>query len=413
MALRKRIAAVVEYAFDHSVFLMIGAVAAMAWANAAPQGYSALIDAPLWVNPYLGALRPDGLRVLTPLFLVNEVMMFFFFAMTGKVIWECTHPGGPFHEPRVAAVPLIATVGGMAAPAAVYLALAAMTGHAAELARGCAVPCATDVAFSYVAARLVFGRGHPAIAFLLTLAVADDFGGLLVIALFYGQADGHVAWLLLSAAAVGLAWAMRRAGVRHAVWYLLLPGALSWIGFYRGGVHPALAFLPVIPILPHTHDYRPAGSVIEAAPGDTLDQLHAILRRPIELALGLFGLMNAGVSLAAAGPATWPVAVGLLIGKPAGIFLFGAGAALALRGGLPGGMRLRDLLTAGCAAGIGFTVALFVARVAFPPGATQDAARMGALMSFAAFLVTLIVGAALRVSRAAGPPGVKPSRLTF
>ena len=105
------------------------------------------------------------------------------------------------------------------------------------------------------------------------------------------------------------------------------------------------------------------------------------------------------VEFSAIGEATWLVTLGLLIGKPVGIFLFGWFAANVLRLGLPVGMDTRDLVVVGCVAAIGFTVALFVASVAFPAGDIQDAAKMGALFSFGASVISLIVGAVLRVQK--------------
>ena len=94
--------------------------------------------------------------------------------------------------------PLIATAGGMVGPAAVYLLGAALIGQFAALAHGWAIPTATDIAFSYLVGRLVFGAGHPAVTFLLLLAIADDAGGLVILAVFYPQGDLAPAWLLLS-----------------------------------------------------------------------------------------------------------------------------------------------------------------------------------------------------------------------
>ena len=113
----------------------------------------------------------------------------------------------------------------------------------------------------------------------------------------------------------------------------------------------------------------------------------------------LFGLANAGVEFAAIGEATWLVLVGFVVGKPLGIALFGYLAAYPLGLGLPDGMRVGDLFVLGCVAAIGFTVALFVAGVAFPPGPVQDAAKMGALFSFGAAAVAIVAGRVMQVER--------------
>jgi NhaA family Na+:H+ antiporter len=109
--------------------------------------------------------------------------------------------------------------------------------------------------------------------------------------------------------------------------------------------------------------------------------------------------MNAGVEFSSMGDATWLVLAGLLIGKPVGIFVFGWIAAKPLGLGIPQGMRIIDLVVIGCVAAIGFTVSLFVASVAFEPGPVQDAAKMGALFSFAAAAISIVVGKITRVQK--------------
>ena len=128
------------------------------------------------------------------------------------------------------------------------------------------------------------------------------------------------------------------------------------------------------------------------------------LKSPVEVILFFFGLANAGVEFSAMGAATWLVLAGLIIGKPVGIALFGWFAARVLGLGLPEGMRISDLVVIGCVAAIGFTVALFVAGVAFPPGPVQDAAKMGALFSFGAAGIAIVVGRIMRVERRIAVP---------
>ncbi|MGB5838311.1 MAG: Na+/H+ antiporter NhaA, partial [Albidovulum sp.] len=123
------------------------------------------------------------------------------------------------------------------------------------------------------------------------------------------------------------------------------------------------------------------------------------LKYPVEIVLFFFGLLNAGVAFSAISEPTWLVLLGLIIGKPLGIFLFGWFAAYPMGLGLPKGMRSIDLVVVGCIAAIGFTVALFVASVAFPAGPVQDAAKMGALFSFGAAIISLIAGKLCRVQK--------------
>jgi NhaA family Na+:H+ antiporter len=255
--------------------------------------------------------------------------------------------------------------------------------------------------------------------FLLLLAIADDAGGLAILAVFYPQGELAPAWLLLSfgaAAAVWLLanWLPRRMDrglplkpfaslVRRRLgfWPYLAAGCLSWYGFAQAGIHPALGLLPVIPAIPHGDTEFGFFAEEEAYQLDLLNQIEHALKAPVEIILFFFGLMNAGVEFSAMGEATWLVLAGLVIGKPLGITLFGLFAARVLGLGLPLGMQARDLFVLGCVAAIGFTVSLFVASVAFPPGPVQDAAKMGALFSFAAALVAIAASRLLGVRRQA------------
>ena len=126
------------------------------------------------------------------------------------------------------------------------------------------------------------------------------------------------------------------------------------------------------------------------------------MKHPVEIILFFFGLLNAGVEFNSIGDATWLVLAGLMIGKPAGILIFGWVAARPLGLGLPQGMRIIDLVVIGCVAAIGFTVSLFVASVAFDAGPVQDAAKMGALFSFAAAAISLVAGKLCRVEKQDG-----------
>lgn len=138
---------------------------------------------------------------------------------------------------------------------------------------------------------------------------------------------------------------------------------------------------------------------------DLLNHMEHLLKAPVQVVLFFFGLTNAGVEFASIGTPTWLVMAGLLIGKPLGITLFGWVAAYPMKLGLPTGMRTADLFVLGCVAAIGFTVALFVASVAFSPGTmlgtipVQDAAKMGALLSFFASVMAIAAGIILRVEK--------------
>lgn len=362
---------------DNSGLLVTGAVAALVWANVAPTSY----------EHFAHALH----------FGVNDIAMAFFFALAAKEVVEAIQPGGPLQSPRRAAVPLVAAVGGMVGPAAIYVGLVFALGTP-ELLRGWAIPCATDIAFSYLVARIVFGAKHPAIPFLLLLAIADDALGLMILAVFYPTGalrPGEFLAFLVIGLAVG-AW-LRRRGTRSFWPYIAGAGAISWVAFYRGGLHPALALVPIIPFLPHTQPDKGL-FVEERRPRDTLNQFEHWWRVPVQGILFFFGLVNAGVELNVIGVGTWVVLAAILVGKPAGIL---SATALAVAAGLqkPHGVSWRDLALVGIIAGIGFTVALFFATAAFPPGVLLEQTKMGALLSISGGAVAIGVGRLLGIHR--------------
>jgi NhaA family Na+:H+ antiporter len=186
----------------------------------------------------------------------------------------------------------------------------------------------------------------------------------------------------------------------HNFWpYLLTAGTLSWLGFALSGIHPALGLLPIIPVMPHAHVDTGLFDWSGLERDDTLSSFELWWKNPVEIVLALFGVVNAGVLLSSVGSATWLVLIGLLVGKPLGIWGAGVVASRVFKLGLPDGMDERDLFVVGCAGAIGFTVALFVSTAAFPKGAVLDAAKMGALGSFFAAVLTWVAAKALRVQR--------------
>lgn len=414
----------------YSLLMVLGAVLALIWANLDPASHHAFAEAVLWEGGWIGepTFGPDGevlTRSLTVAYLSKDVLMALFFAVAGKEVWEAVALRDGSLRGRKALVPLLSAVGGMAAPVAVYLLLAALLGSATwdALAHGWAVPTATDIALSFIVARIVFGPGHPAVLFLLLLAIVDDALGLLIIAVFYPKGALQPEWLLLSAGAVLLVWLLcnrlplwRDRGdplMRHSTWMrtrlsfwpYALAGAASWYAFQEAGLHPSLGLLPVIPAIPHAdRDFGVYAATEEAMP-DLLNRIEHALKVPVELILFFFGLVNAGVAVAALGAPTWLVLAGLLVGKPLGITLAAWLAARRLGLGLSEGMGLRDVLVVGFIASMGFTVALFVAGVAFSPDLVlngvpvQDAARLGALLSVVGGLVAVVAARLLGVRR--------------
>jgi NhaA family Na+:H+ antiporter len=281
----------------------------------------------------------------------------------------------------------------MIGPALLYVALNFWSGEPA-LRRGWAIPCATDIAFSYLAAQFIFRRGHPALPFLLLLAIADDALGLAILALAYPTATmryGEFVAFLIGALVV--AWLLHRRRVMSFWPYVLGAGLLSWLAFFRGGLHPALALVPIIPFLPQGERAGPPRTA-----GTPLHQFGMWWHTPVQLILFLFGLVNAGVPLTGVGVGTWIVLAALLAGKPFGILLSVAAAQWV---GLhrPPGVSWRDMLVLGVTAGIGFTIAMFFATAAFPSGRLLGETKMGALISISAAALAIILARALHVGR--------------
>jgi len=407
----KRVKGVIH---DYSLLLIIGAIGAMLWANTSPQNYKNVLDMVILDHFFIGHVHiVNGVveRVLTLQYLINDVFMSLFFAIAGKEIWEACALRGGAMQGKKAVVPFLATIGGMAGPVTVYLLIAHMYGESVyrEVVNGWAIPTATDIAFSVLIARLIFGVKHPAVAFLLLLAIVDDAGGLLILAAFYPTTELQPQWLLLSlTSSIGAYYIPRWIGLvgskkHHPLWMRIMPygiaGALSWYGFQESGIHPALGLLPIIPAIPHADNDTGIFAEDSKYQKDLLNIIEHRLKTFVQVVLFFFGLVNAGVVLNVVGPATTVVFLGLMIGKPLGIFILGFIGARVLGLGLPEGMSYRELVVVGFIAAIGFTVALFVATVAFPSGATQDAAKMGAVLSFAAAGVAILVARLLGVKR--------------
>jgi NhaA family Na+:H+ antiporter len=383
-----------------------------------------------WAEPYEAALSypftigqgPGALR-FTLHAVVNDGLMTIFFFVVGMEI-KRELAVGELRRPAQAALPLVAAAGGMIVPAGIYLAFTAGGPGAA----GWGIPMATDIAFSIGVLTLLRRRvPYALVVFLTALAIFDDIGGILVIAVFYG--DGIRPLWLLAAAAAGAGLALlSRAYVRSGVVWAAA-GALLWLALHEAGIHATLAGVALGLAFPARPRAAPrdvlialeahAGAVLARSQDDELDRqeilaieerledLEAPLTRFVHrlhpwvafVIMPLFALANAGVDLRGAAPADLlgPVALGtglaLLVGKTVGIFVL-SGAAI--RAGLapsPGGASWPKLLGVSAVAGIGFTVALFIATLAFPHDrGLLDQAKVGVL---AGSLLAGIAGAGL------------------
>jgi len=372
----------------YSLPLIVGVLAGLAAANLAPDTYHALIDAPI------AGLSVAG-HPLTLHFLVNDLFMVLFFGLAAKEITHALLPGGALNPPSRAINPLLGTLGGVVGPALTFVLLTGYFLGGTPLhdvvVKGWGIPTATDIALAWLLARIVFGDKHPAVDFLLLLAVADDAIGLGIIAVFYPNPAAPVKpeYLGYVVAAMGVALLLRHKLRTRWVPTVLLAGGLSWYGLFSGHLHPALALVFVVPFLPRN-----------TAPGrpSPLDDFEHALKAPVTWGLFLFSFANAGVELAHIGTVSAIVVGSLLIGKTVGISLMSwLGALVGFP--LPPGMDVRSLLVVGAVASLGLTVALFVAALAYTDPQLQAEAKMGALLSAAAFPIAIILGRVLRIRR--------------
>ena len=373
---------------EYSLPLICGILLGMFWANLAPISYESFLRFSLF----------GGNERFDTRFWINEVFMALFFGLATKEIVESTLPGGGLSPIKRALNPLFATFGGIIGPAIIYLSVVYLC-DAKMLASGWAIPTATDIAMVWLVAKFLLGPSHPAINYLLLLAIVDDCIGLAIICFFYPTTEkaGNPLFLILVIVAMGWAFFLRKNKIINHWAYLCGPGLLSWFGLFKAHLHPALALVPIIPFLQSGN--KDSGLFVHDTPekSDTLGHFDNDLRKVVAFGLFGFGIVNAGVPLSAIGLPTLAVALGLLVGKPTGIFIFGS---LAKWCGfdLPVGMGYRELFIVGIIAGLGLTVSLFVSTVAFADIQLQSQAKMGALFSIAAALIAYLFIRILKVN---------------
>ena len=402
------------------ILLLVAAGLALLWANSPWRAsYQALWHTALGIR--LGPVAFE--RDLH--FWINDGLMVVFFFVVGLEIRREVH-AGELSELRRAALPAIAALGGMIVPACIYV---FCNGGTAVL-RGWGIPMATDIAFAVGVLALLGKRVPPALRILLlALAVIDDLGAIIVIALFYSSGI-HLPGLVVAAVGLALVLVFQKLGVRRP-WAYLMPGLVVWAGTYAAGVHPTIAGV-VLGVLTPVRPWLGAREFVDHATvtvndvraiGIDGDQRQLVARlaeldvpireavSPVErlqyalhgwvafVIMPLFALANAGVALGDArltgGTATLflGVAAGLVLGKPLGIVAF---SWIAVRTGiaaLPAGVGWLQVLVVGIVAGIGFTMALFIATLALAPGTQLEAAKLGILCASAsAGVLGLTVG---------------------
>jgi Na+:H+ antiporter, NhaA family len=398
------------------VFLLCAALVALVWANSSlRESYQQL-----WGT--VAAVRIGGLDIAMDLqHWVNEGLMTLFFLVVGLEI-KREVATGELSDPKKLALPAIAALGGMVVPAGVYL----LFNAGSETVDGWGVPVATDIAFALGVLTLAASRAPVSLrSFLLTLAIVDDIGAIVLIAVFYsgGLAAG---WLLLAAALIGAVILARRLRVTSVVPYVLL-GAGLWVSLHQSGVHPTLAgvalglLAPAVPLRRSPMAGTAARQILREADGQSEEDAEPYWVAVADIAKGAaspldrvetflhpwttrvvaptFALANAGVELsgaalgeAVASPTGLGVILGLVIGKPLGI---GGAIWVARRSGvgrLPTEVTLRMIFGVAALAGVGFTVALFIAELAFGSPRDVETAKLAVLV---ASLLASVFGAVI------------------
>jgi len=331
---------------------------------------------------YFGALHLNILG-LDVLHWINDALMALFFLLVGlEIKRELTT--GQLNSWATRALPGLAALGGMVVPALIFV---VCNRGSPETLRGWAIPAATDIAFSLGVLTLLGSRVPMSLKIFLTaLAILDDLGAVIIIALFY-TADLSLPMLGLALAAFIVLIGLNRFGVR-SLWPYISVGIVLWVFVFASGVHATIAGVLLAVTVP-------IGKTKETSPLTVLE--HALQNFVAYVVLPVFGFANAGVALGGIGlaqlgePITLGVALGLFVGKQVGVF-GGAGLAIAARvARMPAGATWRQLYGVAVLCGIGFTMSLFIGLLAFPPE-HEDATKIGVL---AGSVVSALVGWAI------------------
>ena len=402
--------------------MLVAAVVALIVANSG--AYEAFLE--FW-HTEVGVFFGDELAGLSLGHVINDLFMAVFFLLVGlEVKYELTV--GELTNIRQALLPIVAAVGGVLAPIGIYLAFNATN---PETAHGWGVPTATDIAFALGILALLGNRVPNGVrVFLSTLAVADDIIAILVIAIFYGHSPS-LPWLAAAAVVLFVLVLMNRNHIYSLIPYLLV-GVVLWYCVYMSGVHATIAGVLLAFTIPSGSrvniksfltwsgdKVREARAAFEPetpviAQGDyieTVQDLSRVARQVVPPAtrlehrlypwvyfgiLPLFALTNADVSFLGAdvgamlsSPALYGVLLGLLVGKPLGIMLFSFAVVKTKLASLPENVNWGHMLGASILGGVGFTMAIFVANLAFPDEGLGATAKLGIL---AASLLAGVLG---------------------
>lgn len=387
-----------------SLLLLSATVIALLWVNLPFEGWASGYDH-FWHTPVGFEIGDWRIEESLQHWVNDGLMTIFFFVVGLEIKYELVH--GDLRDPRTAALPIFAAVGGMVVPAGLYVLIAG----GGDTGAGWGIPMATDIAFA-VGVLGVLGRRIPSAArlFLLTLAIVDDIGAILVIAVFY-TSDLSLGWLALAIGLLAVMAMLRAARVWSIPVYVVL-GTVIWFAMLQSGVHATLAGVAIGLMTPAVALLRPQVASDYAAESlrdreldaEELHRLRFLLAESVPVVerlqsllhpmssyvvLPVFALANAGVVLgdgvlgdALTSTVALGIGAGLVIGKPLGI---GLACFIAVRLGvarMPAGTSWLQVIGVGAVAGIGFTVSLFIAGLSFPGSeALTDDAKVGILLA--------------------------------
>jgi NhaA family Na+:H+ antiporter len=363
-----------RFTLEHYLWLPLGGLAGLVWANVAAE-------------PYFTFAQQLS-------FPVNEVGMALFFALITQEIVEEMLPGGALHTWRRWLMPMIGALGGALGAAAVYLGYVAFK-HEAVLEQGWLVACAFDIAFAYFVVKSIFKR-HPAVSFVLVMAIVTNAVGMLVVALRYQPVAIRPGGTALMLAALSLAFLFRRLKI-HRFWpYLVVCGPLSWWALYFDGFHPALALVPIVPFLPHQPRSIDGFEDAADAPPASPRHFEHEWNYAVQGVLFLFGLVNAGALLHRYGTGTWALLAATLAGRPIGML---AAVWVAVWLGMQLRLHWRDMVVVALASSGGFTFALFAAVALYPVGPILAELTLGAVLSGFGVIAAIVAARVLKVGR--------------
>jgi Na+:H+ antiporter, NhaA family len=363
-------------ALNRFLLLPIGVIVALVWANTEPEAYFRFSHAAA--------------------FPVNEIGMAIFLALIAQELYEALLPGGALATWRHRALPGFAAIGGLVGAVASYLMLVRIW-HEQVLASAWPVVAAVDIAAGYYVLRLIYPRRRStAASFLLLTAVLTDSIVISVVSVQTPSFAVHPAGLGLFAVALASAAFMRRQGVASFWPYWLVSGTLSWLALYGMGIHPALALVPIVPLLPH--DRRAGELFADRLDDEPVHHAEHQWNGAAQVALFLFGLVNGGVMLRHVDTGSWAVLLAAVIGRPLGVL---AAVALAIPAGfkLPPHFFWKDVAVVALATTSGFTFALFLGAATLPIGAVAEQVTLGALMTVIGALLAVATAWILRVGR--------------